>query len=173
MIPWLNSSKVNDTIITEAEQFITPSALKECHLPIIKPETIVIAITGEGKTREMAAICKIQATINQHLAYIEVNKKIIYPLFLLYYLKAMCLNIRADSSGLGSTKGAITCESIKKYNISLPKLTEQLAIVEFIEDFNKKVDTAISLKEKEIEKLKEYKAVGLETENRGKARPDD
>ena len=66
-IPWLNSSKVNDFIIEGAEQFVTAKAKRECHLPSVKSGDLVMGITGQGKTRGMVAICKIDATINQHL----------------------------------------------------------------------------------------------------------
>ena len=56
--PWLNSSKINDRIITNAEQFVTRQALTECHLPIVKPNSVLVAITGEGKTRGTSAITK-------------------------------------------------------------------------------------------------------------------
>src|SRR5206468_130987 len=36
-IPWLTSAKVYDVTITEADQFVTSKALKECHLPRIEP----------------------------------------------------------------------------------------------------------------------------------------
>lgn len=54
--PWLNSGSVNQGIITEADQFVSNLALKECHLPLVKPGSIVIAITGQGKTRGTAAL---------------------------------------------------------------------------------------------------------------------
>lgn len=172
IIPWLNSSKVNDKIITTAEQFITTTALKECHLPMLTPGTLVIAITGEGKTRGMCAICNIETTINQHLAYIKVDEIKIEATFLLQYLQAMYINIRADSSGLGSTKGAITCQSIKKFNIPIPPKSEQLLIIEYVENVNNKIVTAISLKEQEIEKLKEYKTSLINEVVTGKIKVD-
>lgn len=166
--PWLNSSKVNDEIITTADQFITVKALKECHLPKLSPGTLVIAITGEGKTRGMVALCNIEATINQHLAYIKTDEFKISPAFLLQFLQAMYTNIRTDSTGLGSTKGAITCESIKSYLIPIPPNFEQHKIVNYINNFKIKISTAISLKEKEIEKLKEYKATLINSAVTGK-----
>ena len=48
--PWLTSAKVYDRDIVEAEHFVTELALTECHLPRIKPGTVLIAITGQGKT---------------------------------------------------------------------------------------------------------------------------
>ena len=70
--PWLNSGSVNQGIVTQADQFVSNLALKECHLPLVKEDSIVIAITGQGKTRGTAALLAIPATINQHLVYIEI-----------------------------------------------------------------------------------------------------
>ena len=153
----MNSSSVNREIILDNNQFVTKRALKECHLPILEKGTILIAITGEGKTRGKAAICEIEATINQHLAYIKVDPKIAFNYFIMYVFHSMYNKLRADSSSQGSTKGAITCEAIKQIKIPIPPIQEQKQIVDFIETTTTKIDKAISLKEQEIEKLKEYK----------------
>ena len=77
--PWLTSAKVYDRNIVEAEQFVTELALTECHLPRIKPGAVLIAITGQGKTLGHCAVLGIEATINQHLAYIEVDTNTVHP----------------------------------------------------------------------------------------------
>jgi type I restriction enzyme, S subunit len=68
--PWLNSGKINDLVIEYADQYVSEKALRECHLPVVSPNSILVAITGEGQTRGRAALLKIESTINQHLAYI-------------------------------------------------------------------------------------------------------
>lgn len=168
VIPWLNSSKVNDQIINNAEQFVTKRAVKDCHLPIVEPGSLVMAITGEGKTRGMVAVSNIKTTINQHLAYISVNNAIINPSFVLVYLRGMYSQIRGDSSGLGSTKGAITCGDLKKYSIPKPPMKEQVAIVKYIENETEKTEVAIGLQIKQIEKLKEYKTTLINSAVTGK-----
>ena len=60
--PWLNSSVVNQVRVTEAEQFVTETALAQCHLPRICPPAVLVGITGEGKTRGMATTLCIEAT---------------------------------------------------------------------------------------------------------------
>lgn len=167
-IPWLNSSKVNDGVIKYAEQFVTRKAVKDCHLPMVSPGSIVIAITGEGKTRGMAALCEIETTINQHLAYITVDERKFNPLFVLAYLRGMYSQIRAESSGLGSTKGAITCGDLKKYFVPLPSLKEQTEIVTHIEKAMMRTENSISLLKQQIEKLKEYKATLINSAVTGK-----
>jgi type I restriction enzyme, S subunit len=124
-IPWMNSSRVNDFEIIEADQFITNRAVRECHLPVVKAGSLLIAITGEGKTRGMAAITRIDTTINQHLAYISVTDSQVDPEFLLYYLTGIYQILRDESSAQGSTKGAITCGELAKVPVLLPPLEEQ------------------------------------------------
>lgn len=77
--PWLNSGKVNDGYIISAEQFVTVTALKECSLPKVPAGSIVMAITGEGKTRGSVAMTGIDTTLSQHLAFITVTSTKISP----------------------------------------------------------------------------------------------
>ncbi|MCX2574073.1 restriction endonuclease subunit S [Pedobacter sandarakinus] len=53
---------------------------------------------------------------------------------------------------------SMTQSDLNNHPIVIPNVNEQNLIVKYLEDFSLKIDTAISLKEKEIEKLKEYKA---------------
>ncbi|QUY40692.1 restriction endonuclease subunit S [Acaryochloris marina] len=130
--PWLNSSKVNLERVIEADQFVTEQALKECALPIVKPGTVLIAITGEGKTRGMATITEIEATINQHLAYIEHEGINLSHDFLHDWLSANYLRLRYESEGWGSTKAAITCRDLRAFSLPLPPMSEQREICRFI-----------------------------------------
>ena len=52
--------------------------------------------------------------------------------------------------------------------IPIPRIDEQNKILEFTETTTTKIATAISLKEKEIEKLKEYKATLINSVVTGK-----
>jgi type I restriction enzyme, S subunit len=156
-IPWLNSSKVNEKIIYSASQFVTEDAVKQCHLPIVQPDSIVLAITGEGKTRGNVAICKIHTTINQHLAYISLSTTKVSLHFLFLYLQAMYEKIRTDSAGNGSTKGAITCQEIKGYKLPLPTIKEQEKIVNFLDVKIVRIDQQKAKVKEAIELLKEYR----------------
>lgn len=167
-IPWLNSSKVNDIIIKSAEQFVTQKAVRECHLPLVKPNSIVVAITGEGKTRGNSAICKIETTINQHLAYIEILDKDILPEFLHLYLQGMYEWIRSSSSGNGSTKGAITCDDIKKYKIPVPQLEEQKSVLNVTSNRIKDIEEVSQKTLEGIDKLNSLKQVFISEAVTGK-----
>ena len=59
-------------------------------------------------------------------------------------------------------------ESFSNFKIAIPPKEEQVAISSFIEDMNLKTNKAILAKEKEIEKLKEYKATLINAAVTGK-----
>ena len=66
-IPWLNSSVVNQHEVSEADQFVTDLAVRERHLPLVKRGSVLVGITGQGKTRGQAAVLSLDATVSQHL----------------------------------------------------------------------------------------------------------
>ena len=139
--PWLTSAKVYDRNIVEAEQFVTELALTECHLPRIKPGSVLIAITGQGKTLGHCAVLGIEATINQHLAYIEVDTNTVHPSFVRGYLETQYNFFRQVGSGGGSTKGALTCAFLRGFPIPLPSvLEEQHRIVAVLDAIERKID---------------------------------
>jgi type I restriction enzyme S subunit len=137
-IPWLNSSRIHDQFITEAEQFVTPLAVNECHLPIVSPDSLLIAITGQGKTLGNTAITRIRTCINQHLAYAEFHHPDIVPDFILWYMQTRYEHFRSIAHGGGSTKGALTCGFLKTIPIPVPPRREQSEISSAFHALDKK-----------------------------------
>jgi type I restriction enzyme S subunit len=166
--PWLNSGKVNDGYIVSAEQFVTAKALKECSLPKVPAGSIVMAITGEGKTRGSVAITAINTTLSQHLAYITVTNTNVSAGFLRIWLESQYQRIRFESEGWGSTKAAITCSDIKSYPLPEPPLDEQLKIVEYVGDKNHKFDLLIQRSELMITVLQERRTALISAAVTGK-----
>ncbi len=167
-IAWLNSSKVNDVRITKADQFITAIALNQTSVRQVKKHDIVIAITGEGQTRGRVAICMIDATINQHLAAISITDKLLNFEFLFYYLVSQYERIRYESSGAGSTKGAITCADIISFPIVIPSEKEQLEINNYIVNTGNKLDSLIQLAVDQVKLLAERRSALISAAVTGK-----
>ncbi len=155
--PWLNSSQVNRGFIDCADQFVTSTALRECHLPRVQAGSLLVAITGQGKTRGMSAVLGVEATINQHIAYISPRVPVTKSEYLHLYFSAAYLQLRAASEDSGSTKGAITCEDLKRFKIAVPPLAEQLEIQMFVDSETQALNTAIFRLDREIDLLREYR----------------
>jgi type I restriction enzyme S subunit len=155
--PWLNSSQVNRGHINSADQFVTQVALRECHLPNVPAGSVLVAITGQGKTRGMAAVLDIEATINQHIAFITPRMPVASPAFIHLALTAAYLQLRAASDDSGSTKGAITCEELKRFKLPMPPKAEQDTLVRRIHTETQDLNAAASRLEREIDLLREYR----------------
>jgi type I restriction enzyme, S subunit len=155
--PWLNSSQVNRGHIDSADQFVTALALRECHLPKVPAGSVLVAITGQGKTRGMSAVLEVEATINQHIAFITPRIPVASPAYIHLALTAAYLQLRAASDDSGSTKGAITCEELKRFKLPMPPRAEQDGLLRRIQTETRELNTAISRLEREIELLREYR----------------
>ena len=64
-----------------------------------------------------------------------------------YFVKEMNLMIRASLSQ----------ELLKNFDVLLPPILEQKRISDYLDEVTEKIESAISVKKLEIEKLKEYK----------------
>ncbi len=157
-IPWLNSSVVNQEEVTAADQFVTALAFRECHLPLVKPDSVLVGITGQGKTRGSAVVLSLAATINQHIAFITPNAEQLDSWFLRWTLFTAYEYLRSISDDAGGTKGALTCEAVAALNVPLPPLNDQREIVAHIASETRKLDALMVTTERTISLLKERRA---------------
>ena len=128
-IPWLTSTKIHDSIILEPEQYVTAKAVKECHLPLVKADSLLVAITGQGKTLGNSALVKFDTRINQHLAYAQFKTTDIVPVFVLAFMQGRYEHLRQIAKAGGSTKGALTCGFLKTYSIPVPKDKQEQELI--------------------------------------------
>jgi type I restriction enzyme S subunit len=157
-IPWLNSSVVNQEEVTASDQFVTATALRECHLPLVKPGSVLVGITGQGKTRGSAVVLSFEATINQHIAFITPNADRLDAWFLRWSLFAAYEFLRSISDDVGGTKGALTCEAVAVLHVPLPPLDDQREIVAHISLEASKLGALRVATERTISLLKERRA---------------
>jgi len=154
--PWLNSGSVNEPTITRANRFVTKRALRECHLPLVTQGSVLIAITGQGKTRGKASVLQLEATINQHLVFITPITRV-RPEFLQAFLVAAYPELRRISDDSGSTKGALTCADVRRFRVAIPPENEQREIIGHVVHKTHDVETAIQTGQREIDLVREYR----------------
>ena len=157
-IPWLNSGVVNQPEITSADQFVTKLATRRCHLPMVGSGAVLIAITGQGKTRGQVSVLSISATISQHLAFIQPMGHRLRPWFLKWVLVAAYDFLRSISDDGGGTKGALTCEQIANLRVPVPPLNEQDEILSQVTAAVTKMEALQSVVDRAISIIKERRA---------------
>ncbi|MFJ4248718.1 restriction endonuclease subunit S [Pseudomonas sp. NPDC089741] len=130
-IPWVASGALNDYQISSASEFITRKALAECSVEMIPQGAVLIGLVGQGKTRGLAALLNIEATINQNVCAVIPDQRKVLPSFLHLYLH--CLYEPLRDFGRGANQAALNCELVSSLRIPLPSLEEQGQIVRHVE----------------------------------------
>jgi type I restriction enzyme S subunit len=166
--PWLNSSVVNLPQVTEPTELVSDLALRECHLPRIRPPAVLVGITGEGKTRGMVTVLRIEATINQHLAFISPRNHNCVVEYVRYVLHSAYRFLRDESDSGGSTKGAITCNRLGNTAIPFPPAHEQAEIAQHIDAFSARLDALSADAQRAIDLLQERRTALISAAVTGK-----
>ena len=151
IIPWMSSGEVNRRIIKYTDKKISKIGYDHTSTKLLPPNTVVMALAGQGKTRGMVALTKIELCTNQSLCAIVVDDTVKSE-YLYQYLLTRYDNLRLISSGDG-TRGGLNLKLVGNYIIPVPSLLEQQKIGEFLAA----VDTQIDVEEKRLETMKTIK----------------
>lgn len=152
-IPWLPSGKVQNNFLNliDADIFITEDAVNNSATKLIKPNSVLVALTGA--TCGNIGFLNFESTANQSVVAIEPNT-LINNKYLYYSLLAQREQIIFLKSG--GAQGGITSDDVRNLIVTLPSnVKEQTAIVNFIEPVLEKIDGLIEKQKKLIDLLKE------------------
>ncbi len=159
--PWLNSAVVNLDEVTEGSEFVTEIALQACHLPIVEAGALLVALTGQGKTRGQVTMLRITATINQHLAFIASDPEAFDSGYLHWTLTGLYGALRMVSDGQGGTKGALTCEDLSRFQVPKPPIDVQKQIALRLADETANINKLVAHTLTEIDLLQELRAATI------------
>lgn len=88
--------------------------------------------------------------------------------FILFYIESGLLDRQIAINSKGGAQGFLSLGDVRNLLFFKMPLIEQQAIVTHLEELTTKIDTAISIKQQEIEKLKEYKTTLINSAVTGK-----
>ncbi len=126
-IPWVTSGALNNEMVTEAIDYVTPLALKECRLELYPAGTLLVAMYGEGKTRGKCSELAIPATINQAIAALILEEAAIDCKS---YIKSFLLKSYDDmrNQASGGVQPNLNLQIVRSIVIPIPPIDEQCAI---------------------------------------------
>lgn len=140
-IPWMSSGEINHRIVRRVEEHITELGMANSNARMLPPDTVMMALNGQGKTRGKVALLGIETTCNQSLAGIIANTDRLLPHFLFYYLDSQYQAIRHITGD--DARNGLNLGILRSLTIPVPPLDEQRRIVEVL----RSVDEAISANE--------------------------
>lgn len=127
-IRWLVSGDINKGEIFDCEGRITDAALRASNCKILPPDSVMIALNGQGKTRGTVALLRVPAACNQSLvALIPILNDCLLADYLFWNLRARYLPIR-HLTGHEDRRG-LNMKLLSCLSLSLPPAAEQIRIV--------------------------------------------
>ena len=167
-IPLLRSQNVLfGKIELEGVAFISDKIHESMSNSQVKKGDVLLNITGGSIGRCHYVDFDSELNVNQHVCIIRPTKGIT-SLFLNSILSSEVGQGQIWFNQQGGGREGLNFQSIKNFFLPLPSIMEQKLICDFIEQTTTKIATAISLKEQEIERLKEYKATLINSAVTGK-----
>lgn len=150
-VPWLSSGEVHKKYITYTDDMISKNGLANSSAKIIKKNSVLIALAGQGKTRGTVAINRISLSTNQSIAAMSFNDDIV-PEFVFSNLENRYDEIRAMSSGDGS-RGGLNKQLVGDITIPYTIKEEQQKIGQYFSN----LDHLITLHQRKCDTLKNLK----------------
>lgn len=133
-----------------------------------------VLLTREAPAGEACLVpADKKVCLGQRMVWLKINKAKLNSQFAIYLIYSKVVRTYIDYLSAGSTVLHFNMSDIKNIPIMSLSITEQEKIVNYTEGINRKIATAISLKEKEIATLKEYKASLINSAVTGKIKVDN
>ena len=129
-IPWIRSGEIKFNVIKSAERNITIEGLNNSSAKLIRPNSVVLAMTGATVAR--SAVVEFETSSNQSVAAIETDESIINYKFLFYYLASKYEELKSMGQGALTS---LNLTIIKNIKIPIPPLKTQEKIVKTLDKF--------------------------------------
>ncbi len=151
-INWLQTGDLTDGMITRTSKLITQKAFDDLNLKIYPSNSLIIAMYGA--TIGKVGLLKIETTTNQACCVLAEPKGV-FVNYVFYWFIAN--KDKIVSLGYGGGQPNISQETIKSLRIHCPPTEEQTQIVEYLDEKTKEIDNVLTLEQKKIDLLKEYR----------------
>jgi type I restriction enzyme S subunit len=122
----------------------------------IKKDEILIGGTGHYFGKSIFVTEEMEGLIHSY-NIIRLVVKEQYSKYIQYYISSPMIREQMDMSVLGSGQPFIDLQGLKNLTILIPKFNEQLKIVEYLDSKTKEIDDLVSLEQRKIDTLKEYR----------------
>jgi len=118
-------------------------------------------LTGSGETKEEIGKCVVYTGsdtiwIGGDIIILKPNNNV-NSVFLSYLINSECIRVQREMNGKGEIIVHIYSKNFKEMRYPIPPLNEQKQIVDYLDKKTNLIDSTISIEEKRIETLKEYR----------------
>jgi type I restriction enzyme S subunit len=155
-VPWVTTGLLNQSVVKEAVEFITPFAVERTAVKLWPAGTLLVAMYGEGRTRGTCSELAMAATCNQACAAIVLTTEMTwYRPFLKLVFEARYEENRRLA--VGGVQPNLSLSFIKAMRVPIPPPQEQqeiLAAVASWDDLVGAVRSRLSTSETKVHTLR-------------------
>jgi len=157
-IPWLKSGDVKGTWIDEVPNRISELGLTNSNARLHPIGSVMLAMSGQGKTRGTSAILRVSSACSQSVAAILPSKEAI-PEIIHFALVSQYENIRRLTGD--NERTGLNLKLVRNIAFPLPSLEEQKRIATILIDQTAAVERARAAAEAQLEAAKALPAAYL------------
>ncbi len=124
-------------------QYVTPPQNAEAKRTKVQEGDLLISITADlGRTGVVSKeIAKCGGYINQHLTCIRLQKEILHPLYIAYYMESEAGKRQFHRKNQAGVKAGLNFDSIKSLTIALPPIEVQNSFVSYVSQIDRQMLT--------------------------------
>ena len=153
-INWITVKEVTSKqgkYIIETDTKLTEAGMKQSR--VLEPETLVLS--NSGATLGIPGILKIKGCINDGVvSFLNISPLVVRD-FLFYFWTTQTSILLEQQSGYGQPN--LNIDIVSNIKFPLPPLIEQEQIVAYLDEKTSTIDKSISIEERRIGLLKEYR----------------
>ncbi|EMR01865.1 restriction endonuclease subunit S [Cesiribacter andamanensis] len=138
-IPWISAKNLTSYTISTSDIFITQSGLEKGSR-LANEDSILLLVRGSGLFNDIpVGIVTKPVAFNQDVKAIEVDKTILDPWYLLYWIKSnkTLLNTKLEITGIGAGKFDINI--LRELEINLPPIDIQKNVADIARCWDDKI----------------------------------
>jgi type I restriction enzyme S subunit len=157
-IPWVSPKDMKREEIADAEDHVSLEAIEGSALRLIDPVAVLVVVRGMILAHSFpTATTTRQVTINQDMKALRCHISL-DPHFLRNFFWGLESHLVSlvDSAAHGTRK--LETETLGRFEVCVPPIAEQLAIVEYIADSNARLDKLLAATKRTISLLNERRA---------------
>ena len=137
-IPWIKTGELRGWYVDDIAERITPAAVRESSAKVFPPETVLLAMYGDGKTMGSVGLIRSPAATNQACCAMLADPKKCDPKFLMYslvYFKPAILKL-----AISGAQRNLNGKSIKQFAIGAPPVVAQRRIASILSAYDDLID---------------------------------
>ena len=135
---WFKTGELKDCALYSSAEKITKAALESSSAKLFPPDTVLMAMYGDGTTITSLGILRREAATNQACCAMIPKSPVCDPLFLFYSLR----NHREDFIHIasGGAQRNLSGNLIRRFAFNMPPLAEQKAIAQILGALDDKIE---------------------------------